>query len=76
MIEDSTGKFNLDLPSNLRNSTTVNSPRIFLPFLWSKSETQLTVPPVARRSSTMANELYFKRAFFCIERELSPYSKL
>ena len=75
-MDDSIGKSNLDLPSKLLNSTTVKSPKIFLPFLLSNVETQLTVPPVARRSSTMAKELNFLRAFFCIEREFSPYSKL
>ena len=54
---DSTGKLNFDLPSNLLNSTTVSKPRTDLPFLVSKSETQLTVPPVARRSSTSFEEL-------------------
>ena len=75
-IEDSTGKSNFDLASNLLNSTTVNYPETFLPLFWSRIETQLTVPPVASRSSTIAYELNFFKALFCIESVFSPYSKL
>ncbi len=61
-IVESTEKSNLDLPFNSINSITVNNPVIFLPFLWINRATQSTVPPVARRSSTIAYELNFPNA--------------
>ena len=64
IIDGSTGTLSLDLPPNLINSTTTRTPTTFLLFLFSSSETQLTVPPVANKSSIMAKELYFLRAFF------------
>ena len=53
-MDDSTGKPNFDLPSSLINSTTTKKPVTFLWLLSNNSETQLTVPPVASKSSTMA----------------------
>ena len=47
---------------------------IFLPLFLTSLFTQSTVPPVAKRSSTMAYELNFSRAPFSIERESFPYS--
>ena len=52
-IDDSTGNLNLLLPFSLTNSTTVNHPKTFLPLLLSKFATQLAVPPVASKSSTI-----------------------
>ena len=72
---DSTGKSNLLLPFSSINSTTVSKPDIFFPLLLINLATQSTVPPVARRSSTIAYELNFSRASFSIESELLPYSK-
>ena len=63
-MNDSTGKFNLDLPSSLINSTTTKKPVIFLWLLSSNSDTQPTVPPVANKSSPMAYEFYLWSAFF------------
>ena len=53
-ITDSVGKLNFDFPSNFNNSTTTKSPVTSLLLLFSKLETQFTVPPVANKSSTMA----------------------
>ena len=52
-IIDSTGNSNLDLPPRFFNSTTVDKPITSLPNLLIKLATQLTVPPVAKRSSTI-----------------------
>ena len=73
---DFTGNSNLDLPIRLFNSTTVNNPETSLPILFTKFATQSTVPPVAKRSSTIAYELNFFIAFFWIVRVFFPYSKL
>ncbi len=53
-IIDWTGKSNLDLPPSSLISTTVIKPEISLPVLFINLATQSTVPPVAKRSSTMA----------------------
>ena len=66
---ESTGKSNLNLPFSSINSTTVNKPEIFLPLLLIILATQSTVPPVARRSSTIAYELNFCRASFTKEND-------
>ena len=53
-IMHSTGKSNFSLPCSFTNSTTAINPVIFFPFLSSNLVTQPTVPPVAKRSSTIA----------------------
>ena len=61
---DSIGKSNFDFPSKFIKSTTTKSPDISLSTLLRIFETQSTVPPVANKSSTIAYELYFDKAFF------------
>ena len=53
-MNDSTGKSNFNLTFRLINSTTTKKPVTFLWLLSKNSETQLTVPPLANKSSTMA----------------------
>ena len=54
VIEDSTGKFSFNFCSNLINSTTTTIPKTSLLLLSRIFATQLAVPPVANKSSTMA----------------------
>ena len=57
MIIDTTGKLNLFLPFNSDNSTMILNPVISLSCEYKSLDTDSTVPPVAKRSSIIRNEL-------------------